>query len=158
MQEKKITINSPYEMEELGASLALLCGKKCIIYFIGELGAGKTTLIRGFLRALGHNGIVKSPTYTLVESYQFNGQKKVYHFDLYRLVNAQELEFIGIRDYFSDEAICLVEWADRAENFLPKADLICRIDIVSEDSRSVVLNAKTLLGEDIIDFFQNCVF
>jgi tRNA threonylcarbamoyladenosine biosynthesis protein TsaE len=151
MQEKKITINSPSEMEKFGASLALLCGKKCIIYFIGELGAGKTTLIRGFLRALGHNGIVKSPTYTLVESYQLNGQKKIYHFDLYRLTNAHELEFIGIRDYFSEEAICLVEWADRAENFLPKADLICRIDIVSSDSRTITLTPETLLGEKIVE-------
>lgn len=113
----------------LGAKLAQKSKSGDVIYLIGELGAGKTTLVRGFLRSLGHKGKVKSPTYTLVEPYEIVG-KKIYHFDLYRLLDPEELEHIGIRDYFTDKSICLIEWPERAYNMLPSANIICTIEII----------------------------
>jgi tRNA threonylcarbamoyladenosine biosynthesis protein TsaE len=111
----------------LGARLAAIVPDTCVIYLHGELGAGKTTLVRGFLRALGHKGKVKSPTFTLVEPYQITG-KHIYHFDLYRLVDPEELEYVGMRDYV-DAGICLIEWPERGVGFLPPADLHCFLDM-----------------------------
>ncbi len=121
--------------------------KVCIIALYGQLGAGKTTLVRGLLKSMGYEGSVKSPTYGLVETYEIHGQT-IHHFDLYRLNNTKELEAIGMRDYFH-EAICLVEWAEKGNNYLPKADLDCYIDM-APDGRVIRLSANTMTGKKIL--------
>ncbi|MCB1683742.1 MAG: tRNA (adenosine(37)-N6)-threonylcarbamoyltransferase complex ATPase subunit type 1 TsaE [Pseudomonadales bacterium] len=104
--------------EALGATL----GKSALVCLRGQLGAGKTTLVRGILRGFGHSGAVKSPTYTLLEPYDLDG-RSVYHFDFYRIVDSEELDFIGIDELLDADAIKLIEWPERAEDRLPAADV-----------------------------------
>ena len=122
-------------MVSLGGALASLCHSGMAVFLQGDLGMGKTTLARGLLRQMGHDGAVKSPTYTLVEPYEFP-QLTVYHFDLYRVGDAEELELMGIRDYFSENSLCLVEWPERGLGVLPEPDIV--IAITSEGSGRVV--------------------
>lgn len=96
------------------------------IYLQGELGAGKTTLTRGFMRAFGYGGAVKSPTYTLVEPYELE-RGNIYHFDLYRLADPEEVAYLGTDEYFAPANLCLIEWAERGEKWLPAADLVIEI-------------------------------
>lgn len=130
--------------ERLGRALA----GEGRVYLEGELGAGKTTLARGILRAYGYHGAVKSPTYTLVEPYALDGQR-IYHFDLYRLGDPEELEFIGGRDLFADEALCLVEWPVRGRGWLPTPDLAVTLSL-GEPGREAELVAGSDHGAAVL--------
>ncbi|AIN60502.1 MULTISPECIES: tRNA (adenosine(37)-N6)-threonylcarbamoyltransferase complex ATPase subunit type 1 TsaE [Pseudomonas] len=128
-----------------GAKLAEVTKGHGVIFLEGDLGAGKTTLSRGLIRGLGHTGPVKSPTFTVVEPYEI-GDVRAFHFDLYRLVDPEELEFMGIRDYFEGDALCLFEWPDKGAGVLPKPDLTITIS-PQAGGRSLNLSPQGARGE-----------
>lgn len=148
MKEIKKKRLSEADMSNFAAKLAKICEEGIVLFLQGQLGAGKTTFARGFLRGMGYEHKVKSPTYTLVESYTVGGFE-VYHFDLYRLGNNKELEYIGLSEYFSPNSVCLVEWPEKGEGFLPQADLICHIDVIAE-KRNICIRANSSHGEHMI--------
>ncbi|CAM3602824.1 tRNA (adenosine(37)-N6)-threonylcarbamoyltransferase complex ATPase subunit type 1 TsaE [Halomonas lysinitropha] len=119
------------------------------VHLTGELGAGKTTLTRGILRACGHRGAVKSPTYTLVEPYELDGVL-VHHFDLYRLGDPEELEFIGGRDLVAEEALCVIEWPERGEGWLPDPDLEVILRL-ADSGREATLEARSERGRAVLE-------
>lgn len=116
------------DTEALGAKLWEILPPKSLVFLNGDLGAGKTTLVRGVLRATGYTGAVKSPTFTIVEEYLI-GERKILHFDLYRLTDPEELEWIGIRDYMAQTSLCFIEWSELGRGFLPAPDLILNLAI-----------------------------
>ncbi|MBV4460624.1 tRNA (adenosine(37)-N6)-threonylcarbamoyltransferase complex ATPase subunit type 1 TsaE [Pseudomonas sp. COR58] len=145
MSEVTLYLADEQAMTDFGARIARTTGGHGLIFLVGDLGMGKTTLSRGLIRGLGHQGAVKSPTFTLVEPYEI-GDIRAFHFDLYRLVDPEELEFLGIRDYFEDDALCLIEWPDKGAGFLPKPDLT--ITISPQDSgRSLTILSQGSRGE-----------
>jgi tRNA threonylcarbamoyladenosine biosynthesis protein TsaE len=145
---------------QFGAVLAKAIQPNLTIYLHGDLGAGKTTLVRGLLHSLGYVGKVKSPTYTLVESYEIKSiQSKVlsnlmlYHFDLYRFNDDEEWEAAGFRDYFNAESVCVIEWPEKAQNVLPTPDLNIAFDIKNVGKclgRSVKVSAHSILGQQCL--------
>ncbi len=131
-----------------GSTLARHINKGGVVYLRGDLGAGKTTLCRGVLRELGYQGAVKSPTFTLVEPYSCQGGQ-VYHFDLYRLNDPDELEYIGIDEYFADQSLCLIEWPEKADGTLPDCDLDIEL-LLEGRSRRVIISSKSEYGDTIL--------
>lgn len=142
--------------ESLGAALAgALRQQPAVIWLEGELGAGKTTLVRGLVQALGHPGNVKSPTYTLIEPYVLPSGS-LYHLDLYRLRDPEELEFLGVRELTGEPgagATVLVEWPDRGAGFLPNPDLLIAL-AVSGAGRTVTLTARSARGNALLDHLE----
>ncbi len=150
----------------------LACGERfsmrvqagLVVYLHGDLGAGKTTFVRGVLHGLGHLGKVKSPTYTLVETYELESYQiyvnKVfnytfYHFDLYRFIDENEWEAAGFRDYFNPQSVCMVEWPEKAEHVLPTPDIDVRLSLLNLDSkgRKIQFSAASPLGVQCLKNF-----
>ena len=146
-----------FELSDETATLALgraVAGKSQVpqvIFLRGDLGAGKTTFSRGFLRGRGHDGSVKSPTYTLVEPYESVPGGPVFHLDLYRLGDAEELAYLGLGDYLSVEAILLIEWPERAEAKLPPATLDIAFKTLGLGRKATVRAADPVLLEALSD-------
>ncbi len=146
MNPLRVETASETETEALGRRLAQALPRVRLIYVRGTLGAGKTTFVRGLLRGLGYDGPVKSPTFTLVEPYA-SGGIALCHFDLYRLEDPAELEFIGLRDYLRSDTVCVVEWPERGGALLPKPDLDVMIRPTNTKGRDVHLQAHSEAGE-----------
>ncbi|MBL8386504.1 MAG: tRNA (adenosine(37)-N6)-threonylcarbamoyltransferase complex ATPase subunit type 1 TsaE [Burkholderiales bacterium] len=142
--------------EALGAALAPLLVPGMRIHLSGDLGAGKTTLARGLLRALGHPGAVRSPTYNLVEIYVFSGYI-LYHFDFYRFKDPSEFDDAGFADYFNADTVCLVEWPEMAAGALPGADLDVTLSLLAGDARSARLEALSDRGEQCLNALRRKV-
>ncbi|MEW8220624.1 MAG: tRNA (adenosine(37)-N6)-threonylcarbamoyltransferase complex ATPase subunit type 1 TsaE [Candidatus Thiodiazotropha taylori] len=149
----ELRVTGEAEQEALGRRLALNCRVPCIVYLVGDLGAGKTTLTRGFLRGVGYQGRVKSPTYTLLEPYEL-GSISCYHFDLYRLADAEELAYLGIQDLLTDDAVMLIEWPEKGQGGLPAADLLVKIEHDGL-SRQVTIEGASDRGSEIIQEIQS---
>lgn len=141
----KFVVQDEAGMLALGGRLARACHAAAVIYLHGQLGAGKTTLVRGFMRAMGYNGAVKSPTYTLIEPYEV-ADWRLYHLDLYRVEDAAELAYLGLRELHEGRAVMLVEWPERGEGFLPPPDLVVEIEYAVA-GRQLLLKPLTTVGE-----------
>jgi tRNA threonylcarbamoyladenosine biosynthesis protein TsaE len=135
-------------MDTLGAILGLALGGGAAVYLHGELGAGKTTLVRGVLRGLGFTGRVRSPTYTLVESYEMGG-RQLYHLDLYRIRSSEEMEYLGARDLDDPDLWVFAEWPERAAGRLPGPDLVLNFE-VREPGRLVRAEPQSARGLELL--------
>ncbi|MFV1992773.1 MAG: tRNA (adenosine(37)-N6)-threonylcarbamoyltransferase complex ATPase subunit type 1 TsaE [Acidiferrobacterales bacterium] len=148
--EKTLYAKNEAEMADLAKKLVNAgLAKLGLVTLGGMLGAGKTTLVKEILRALGYQGLVKSPTFTLAEPYQF-GQYSIMHLDLYRLEDPQEIEFLGYREWFSGNKLVLVEWPEKAHGFLPEPDLNVMIQI-QENRRQILLESGTTAGNLLLE-------
>jgi len=144
-----IPLKNETETTEVGAKVATCLKGGEIIYLKGELGTGKTTLVRGVLHKLGFTGSVKSPTFTIVEPYSIDNHV-IYHFDLYRLDDPEELESLGIRDYCDGQSICFFEWPEKGGNLLPSADINIEMTYL-ESTREVEFTSKSEVGKIILN-------
>lgn len=138
--QKKILLSDAIETEKIAMKIADTIHAPALVFLEGQLGAGKTTFVKGFLRGLGFTEKVKSPTFALIEVYALR-EKQIVHADLHRIQDTQELEAIGFRDYFTDKNIVLIEWASRAAHWLPKPSLLCHLKI-PEQGEGRILEIK----------------
>lgn len=158
--DKNFTLDLADEVAtlEFGGVLAHAIQPNLTVFLHGDLGAGKTTLVRGLLRGLGYVGKVKSPTYTLVEPYEMLASQatplNVYHFDLYRFNDEEEWEAAGFRDFFNAQSVCLIEWPENAAQLLPVADVEIYFTI-NPTGRSLKLQANTARGRQCVARFEH---
>ena len=153
MSELKLNFADEPSMLQWCQSAAKQVQPGLVIHLQGDLGMGKTTLSRGLIQGLGHKGNVKSPTYTLVEPYELDSLT-VYHFDLYRLSDPEELEYMGVRDYFSEQSLCLIEWPEKGVGILPTADLV--IELTNwQQGRECTIHAYSDQGERQLQAWQH---
>ncbi|WP_100643600.1 tRNA (adenosine(37)-N6)-threonylcarbamoyltransferase complex ATPase subunit type 1 TsaE [Alteromonas facilis] len=151
MSGKQYTVHNEQETDALATLLAHSITQLTlpfVIYLRGDLGAGKTTFSRSFIQGLGHVGRVKSPTYTLVEPYELESLS-VFHFDLYRLADPEELEFMGIRDYLESNAVCIFEWPDKGADHLAAPDISISITIEGDQERHFDIQADSDKGKQL---------
>lgn len=150
-ESRSLTLADPGATESFGGALAAAVRAErpsgLVVYLEGELGAGKTTLARGFLRAMGHPGRVPSPTYTLIEPYEL-AEYMVYHVDLYRIRSARELDDLGLADQLGSGSIALIEWPDHGTGHLPPADLSVRLAVMINGRRASV-ETGTVAGQRV---------
>ncbi len=142
-------------MDALGVQLGRALSTAVVVYLTGELGAGKTTLVRGVLRGLGFTGRVRSPTYTLMEGYEFPG-RVFHHLDLYRIRDAGELEFLGVRELDAADRWVFVEWPERGVGDLPPPDLELKFEL-RDAGRRVGLNARSEQGRKLAAAWRTLV-
>ena len=148
----ELTLEDTSATERLGAVLGAALLDGLVVFLLGEVGAGKTSLVRGALQGLGYQGAVKSPTYTLLEEYSIAG-KNIIHFDLYRLSDPEELDLIGIRDYFNGKSCCFIEWPQRGQGYLPGEDL--QIQILLDGNRRLArISSGSDLGMKVLKSIQ----
>ncbi len=136
-------------VEALGARVARAVSPPAIIYLEGNLGSGKTTWARGFVQALDATRTVKSPTYTLVEPYELN-QLTIYHMDLYRLNDPEELDCLGFRDWLTAASVLLIEWPERAMERLPNADIRITFRVIPE-GREIGMSSVSVEGTEMLN-------
>ena len=144
----QIDLPTEQATEVLATHLATSLISPLVITFCGEIGAGKTTLIRAMIRCLGVTSAIKSPTFSLVETYQA-AHFQIHHFDLYRIDDEAELDYIGFRDYFRDNAVCLIEWPERAPTVLVHTDIRCTLNIKGA-GRELHMDAISAAGESVL--------
>lgn len=154
MRNSELILLNVCDCEKLAKQFASCLKAPAVLTFRGEIGTGKTTFIRALLRAQGIDTAIKSPTFSLVETYQCQ-DLQIHHFDLYRIQDEVELEYIGFRDYFDDSSIFCVEWPEKAPNSLLKVDLQFTLLLSDEGSRKMQISALTDLGETILSSVVN---
>ena len=143
---KEIIIKSPKEMIELGEKLGTVAFPNMLITMLGDLGAGKTTMTKGIAKGLGINGVVNSPTFTIMKIYE--GRLKLYHLDVYRIENP--LDDFELEEYFEDDGVCVIEWANQINELLPHDRLDIEILDLGNDKRKVILKSSSIIYDNII--------
>jgi tRNA threonylcarbamoyladenosine biosynthesis protein TsaE len=153
LKERQLYLEGEAQTVNAGIQIGACLSAGMTVFLEGQLGAGKTTLTRGILQAFGYSGAVKSPTYTLVEPYE-QLVTTIYHFDLYRLGDPEELEYMGIREYFDSGSICLVEWPERGLEYLPEPDVILELvpkkNGLGEVGRQLTITTVTDQGDSVL--------
>ena len=152
-QHYNLFLSDEQESKKWAAQVAQHLCAPLIITFVGDIGTGKTTIVRAILRALGIQCAIKSPTFSLVESYSCD-PFFVHHFDLYRIQNKDELAHIGFRDFFSQQSICCIEWPEHAGALLPDIDISCQLKIKGS-GRELEVKALSAIGQKVVAFLND---